>query len=122
MKRHVYQEQDPGGTNDKGRTRVKISLTEIKREKKKDTVKPSRSMSKLVGQLVIANALLPQKSSTVTSPLAQNLMAESVTFVIATSPAFVAGFYSGTENGGGDYGDDNKESVLGHGTGCDNHC
>lgn len=56
------------------------------------------------------------------SPLVQDLMAESITFVIAASPAFVAGFDSGTENGGGDQGDDNKEGVLGHGADGGDHC
>lgn len=75
-----------------------------------------------MGLLVIANTLLPQPSSTVTCPLAQNLMAKSVAFVIAASPAFMTGLNSGTEYSGGDQGDDNKEGVLGHGAGGDDHC
>ncbi|KAF9538415.1 hypothetical protein EC957_006762 [Mortierella hygrophila] len=43
------------------------------------------------------------------SPLVQDFMTESITFIVTASPAFVAGLDSGAEKGGGDQGDDDKK-------------
>lgn len=72
--------------------------------------------------LVIANACQSHESSTMPSPLVQDLMTESIAFVITACPAFMAGLNASTENCSGDQGDDDKESVLGHGASGDGHC
>ncbi|KAF9337529.1 hypothetical protein BGZ91_009416 [Linnemannia elongata] len=45
------------------------------------------------------------------SPLVQDLMTESIAFVITACPAFMAGLNASTENSSGDQGDDDKENT-----------